>query len=74
MQRYDYMGVAWQPPVPALPTSKGGNGRAISVAVGKHGVVWAVGTELQVYELAPAGDAWLETGWGPVTQIAAGDA
>ena len=74
VQRYDYMGVAWQPPVPALPTSKGGNGRAISVAVGKHGVVWAVGTELQVYELAPAGDAWLETGWGPVTQIAAGDA
>jgi hypothetical protein len=74
VQRYDYMGVHWQPPLPALPISRGGSGQAISVAVGKQGVVWAVGTDQCVYELASAGNAWLETGWGPVTQIAAGDA
>jgi hypothetical protein len=74
VQRYDYMGIRWQPPLPALPTSHRGDGRAISVAVGKHGVVWAVGTEQLVYQLTPAGDAWLDTDWGPVTQIAAGDA
>jgi hypothetical protein len=74
VQRYDYMGVRWQPPLPALPTSHRGDGRAISVAVGKHGIVWAVGTEQLVYQLTPAGDAWLDTDWGPVTQIAAGDA
>jgi hypothetical protein len=74
VQRWDYMGIHWQPPLPALPPlSGGGDNPAISVALGRLGVLWAIGIDQLVYQLASTGDAWLHTGWGPLKQISGGD-